>query len=98
MQENKAKEKIKTVTSKVLDVPILFFCLFAVAVLLYVTYHSMFALIDLVSLAANIRSKMMFIGILLAVLWSIMGFVEGFINTFAKTYRHLFNKQKEVNN
>jgi len=88
-------KKVKNTASKILDVPILIMCLFAIGIFVFVFYHSMFAIIDLFVAAANLRSQMFFAGILMAIVWATTGYVQGFINLFAKTFRHLFNKDNQ---
>ena len=88
--------KFENVFSKIIDIPILFACIFSIGVLIFVFYHSLFGLMDLFKHSLDIRGKMLFAGLLLAVAHAVMYFIEMFVHGFAKTYNHLFNKEKEV--
>lgn len=87
--------KIIKILSRILDVPILIFYAFGVAMLIFILYHSLGALSDLSVDAVNLQSKMLFVGLMLAVAAAVMKFGEDFIHGFAKTLRHLMGREEE---
>jgi hypothetical protein len=98
MQEKKQLKSVKAprVVSKIVDVPILFACLFAIGIFAVIIYCSAFQSLQLIQSAVNWQGKIFFFGILASIIWACMGFIGGFINAFGKTYRHLFSKTEKT--
>ena len=85
---------MKKVLNKIFDSIIVFSCFFSIAMFIFIMVGSTRAAIDFYKIAGSTDVKMLWVGILAAVLYSVVHWIIDFTNQFTLSFKSLFNLNK----